>query len=95
MSNQLGSPQGIPFVSQHQQTLVLPHHLTMREKDGDMVTGDEVYPYLSEGFLLQEDEADDPFGYRMRWARSRAESFDAIEGSRSRSVPKAASASSF
>jgi glutamate synthase domain-containing protein 2 len=76
-------------------TEFLPHHLMMREKDGDMVTGDEVYPYLSEGFLLQDEGGGDPFGYRMRWARSRAERFDALEESRSRSVPKAASASSF
>ena len=52
----------------------LPHHLLMRESDRDMVTGHEVYPYLREGFLL-DDEGEDEFGYRARWARSRAESF--------------------
>ena len=51
-----------------------PHHLLMRERDRDMVTGEEVYPYLPEGFLLREEE--DDFGYLMRWRRSRAESFD-------------------
>ncbi len=51
----------------------LPHHLIMRETDRDMVTGDEIYPYLPDGFLLREEE--DKFGYLMRWHRSRAESF--------------------
>ena len=51
----------------------LPHHLIMRESDRDMVTGEEVYPYLPEGFLLR-DEADD-FGYLDRWKRSRANDF--------------------
>ncbi len=51
----------------------LPHHLIMRETDRDMVTGDEIYPYLPDGFLLREEE--DKFGYLMRWYRSRAESF--------------------
>jgi glutamate synthase domain-containing protein 2 len=54
----------------------LPHHLLMRERDRDMVTGEDVYPYLPSGFLLDEDGEDDPFGYRMRWRRSRAESFE-------------------
>lgn len=52
----------------------LPHHLIMRESERDMVTGEEVYPYLPEGFLLH-DRGEDRFDYRKRWARSRAESF--------------------
>ncbi|MBD3677453.1 MAG: FMN-binding glutamate synthase family protein [Rhodobacteraceae bacterium] len=55
----------------------LPHHLLMREKDHEMVTGQEVYPYLPEGFLVRGEE--DAFGYLMRWRRSRASSFDPIE----------------
>ncbi|MCB1335945.1 MAG: FMN-binding glutamate synthase family protein [Maritimibacter sp.] len=56
---------------------LMPHHLLMRERDRDMVTGDEVYPYLPEGFLLREPEANENIrrAYRMRWARSHAESF--------------------
>ncbi|THH37031.1 FMN-binding glutamate synthase family protein [Aliishimia ponticola] len=53
----------------------LPHHLLMRESDRDMKTGEDVYPYQPEGFLLQDDDVADEFGYRMRWNRSRAESF--------------------
>jgi glutamate synthase domain-containing protein 2 len=55
----------------------LPHHLIMRETDRDMVTGEEVYPYLPEGFLLRDEE--DQFGYLMRWYRSRAESFEPFD----------------
>lgn len=57
----------------------LPHHLLMRERDREMVTGEEVYPYLPNGFLLQEGGDDDEFGYRMRWRRSRAESFQPFD----------------
>ena len=53
----------------------LPHHLIMREGDREMVTGEEIWPYLPMGFLLDEDGPDDGFGYRRRWARSRADSF--------------------
>ena len=55
----------------------LPHHLLLRERDRDMATGDEIYPYMPEGFLLRDPATGekDKFGYRMRWARSRAESF--------------------
>ncbi|NVO25205.1 FMN-binding glutamate synthase family protein [Donghicola mangrovi] len=51
----------------------LPHHLMMREKDGVMITGHEVYPYMPEGFLLRED--DDRFGYLSRWKRASSASF--------------------
>ena len=51
-----------------------PHHVLMRERDRVMVTGQEVYPYLPEGFLLREEE--DEQGYLGRWHRSRAESFE-------------------
>ena len=51
----------------------LPRHLLMRENDRDMVTGDDVYPYMPEGFLLRED--DERFGYLMRWRRSSSASF--------------------
>ncbi|MCB1759789.1 MAG: FMN-binding glutamate synthase family protein [Gammaproteobacteria bacterium] len=57
----------------------LPHHLLMRESDRDMVTGEDVYPYLPEGFLLTDDDTEDRFGYRMRWKRSRAESFEPFD----------------
>jgi hypothetical protein len=46
----------------------------MREKDRDMVVGDEVYPYMPEGFLLRED--DERFGYLKRWLRARPDRFE-------------------
>ena len=55
-----------------------PHHLMMRENDRDMVTGDEVYPYMPEGFLLRED--DERFGYLKRWRRARADRFEPFDG---------------
>ncbi|MDX1781462.1 MAG: glutamate synthase-related protein, partial [Thalassovita sp.] len=55
----------------------LPHHLLMREKDRDMVTGEEVYPYLPEGFLLRNEDVG--FGYMKRWERARAESFAPVD----------------
>lgn len=52
----------------------MPHHLIMRERDLHKVTGDQLFPYMPVGFLLEEGE-DDAFGYRERWRRSSAESF--------------------
>ncbi|MEZ5794031.1 FMN-binding glutamate synthase family protein [Albidovulum sp.] len=51
----------------------LPHHLLIRERDRGMVTGDEVYHYLPEGFLLRGE--DPGFGYLMRWNRADAAQF--------------------
>ena len=54
-----------------------PHHLLMRERDRDMVTGEDVYPYLPNGFLLQKEP--DKFGYLMRWNRARSSSFEPFD----------------
>ena len=55
----------------------LPHHLMMRVNDRDMVTGEEVYPYMPEGFLLRED--DSRFGYLERWRRASADRFEPFD----------------
>lgn len=55
----------------------LPHHLIMREGDRDIVTGQDIWPYLPNGFLLREES--DRFGYLSRWKRSRADSFDPFD----------------
>ncbi len=55
----------------------LPWHLLMRENDRDMVTGEDVFPYMPEGFLLRED--DERFGYMKRWRRSSADSFEPFD----------------
>ncbi|PRX35303.1 Glutamate synthase domain-containing protein 2 [Meinhardsimonia xiamenensis] len=65
---ELSGAAGLPHPRHFQ-----PHHLLMRENDRDMVTGQEAYPYLPEGFLLREEDVG--FGYLERWWRARAESF--------------------
>lgn len=59
----------------------LPHHLMVRETDRGMVTGDEVYKYLPEGFLLRGE--DHYAGYLKRWNRAATNSFappDMVKG---------------
>ena len=58
----------------------MPQHFIMREKDRNMVVGDEVYPYMPIGFLLRED--DDRFGYLQRWRRARAQAFEPVAHAR-------------
>jgi Glutamate synthase domain 2 len=55
----------------------LPWHLMMRKNERDMVTGQEVFPYMPEGFLLRED--DERFGYMARWRRASADSFEPFD----------------
>jgi len=50
----------------------LPRHFMQRGPDGEMVEGDEAFPYLPEGFLLTgEGNAD----YLRRWKRADPKSF--------------------
>lgn len=55
-----------------------PYHLMFRRSHNEFDDGNVAYPYLPEGFLLNEDEdfpgADD---WRDRWARASAETFAA------------------
>jgi len=51
----------------------LPHHFMQRDAAGEMVTGDTVWPYKPEGFLLRGEEVG--HGYLMRWNRADASSF--------------------
>ena len=67
----LGDMAGAAGLSHPSQ--FLPHHFSMREKDRDMVTGEDVFPYMPEGFLLREDDA--RFGYLVRWRRASSASF--------------------
>ncbi|HPD93601.1 MAG: FMN-binding glutamate synthase family protein [Rhodobacter sp.] len=55
----------------------LPWHLMMRENEREMVTGEDVYPYMPDGFLLRED--DERFGYMKRWRRASADSFEPFD----------------
>ncbi|MDW4499277.1 FMN-binding glutamate synthase family protein [Sulfitobacter sp. D35] len=52
----------------------LPRHFMVRQRDNTMVTGDEAYPYLPNGFLLAGDPSVAP-DYQQRWARADAANF--------------------
>lgn len=58
----------------HHPSDFLPRHLMLRPSDKGMVQGDEVYGYLPEGYLL-DDQAQDFKGNKTRWARAQASSF--------------------
>ena len=51
----------------------LPYHFMQRESDSKMKEGSDAFPYLPNGFLLEEDE--DFIDYRQRWRRADAHSF--------------------
>lgn len=52
----------------------LPRHMMMRQSDNSMVQGDQVFGYLPEGYLL-DDQSPDYNGNKTRWARAQADSF--------------------
>lgn len=54
----------------------LPYHFMSRKADGQLIEGQDAYPYLPTGFLLTDDGGD--YGYRSRWNRATAESFAAV-----------------
>ena len=56
----------------------LPHHLMQRQSDRSMVQGNKAFPYLPEGFLIDPDAADH-MGYKDRWSRAKAETFNPPE----------------
>ncbi|SNR62340.1 FMN-binding glutamate synthase family protein [Puniceibacterium sediminis] len=55
----------------------LPRHFMARQADNQMVTGDEAFPYLPEGFLI--DGVTDSQGYKARWDRANAASFAPVD----------------
>ena len=56
----------------------LPHHLMQRQSDRSMVQGNKAFPYLPEGFLL-DDDAEDYHGCKDRWSRADAKTFNPPE----------------
>ncbi len=54
-----------------------PRHFNLRSRRGDTVEGHELYPWLPEGFLLEERDLG--HGYLERWGRARAESFAPVD----------------
>ena len=51
----------------------LPRHFMQRGPDGEMVEGDDAFPYLPTGFLVADDGGD--ADYLKRWRRADAKSF--------------------
>ncbi len=56
----------------------LPHHLMQRQSDRSMVQGNKAFPYLPIGFLIDEEAADHK-GYKDRWSRAKADTFNPPE----------------
>lgn len=51
----------------------LPRHFMQRDSSGEMVTGDSVFPYMPEGFLLRGEDCG--AGYLERWNRADSSDF--------------------
>lgn len=55
----------------------LPRHLMVREKNREMVAGEDAYPTLPNRSLI--DGVEDKMGYLSRWNRARSESFAPVD----------------
>lgn len=53
----------------------MPYHFMFRQKDNVFLDGNEVYPYLPNGFLLADEEYPELADWYDRWERASAESF--------------------
>ena len=53
----------------------MPYHFMFRQKDNVFLDGNEVYPYLPNGFLLADEEYPELADWYDRWERATAESF--------------------
>ncbi len=62
----------------HHPSGFLPYHLMLRQGDKSMAEASDVYAYLPEGYLL-DDDAEDYRGNKVRWARARADSFAPVD----------------
>ena len=72
----LGEMTGAAGLSQPSD--FLPHHLMQRQSDRSMVQGNQAFPYLPIGFLV-DDHAADHMGYKERWSRASAKTFNPPE----------------
>ncbi|WP_347266626.1 FMN-binding glutamate synthase family protein [Paracoccus sp. (in: a-proteobacteria)] len=57
----------------------MPYHFMFRLRDNEFRDGNEVFPYLPDGFLLAEEEIPELAEWYSRWDRASAESFDPPE----------------
>jgi glutamate synthase domain-containing protein 2 len=53
----------------------MPYHFMFRQKDNAFFDGNEVYPYLPDGFLVSGEEIPELADWYSRWDRANAESF--------------------
>lgn len=53
----------------------MPYHFMFRQKDNEFTDGNVVYPYLPNGFLLEDDGDPELAEWRDRWSRAAAETF--------------------
>ncbi|MGU3576242.1 FMN-binding glutamate synthase family protein [Brucellaceae bacterium C25G] len=53
----------------------MPYHFMFRQNDNKFLDGNEVYPYLPDGFLLAKDEIEELSDWYSRWSRASAETF--------------------
>src|SRR5690606_11843297 len=53
----------------------MPYHFMFRQKDNELVDGNEAYPYLPEGFLLADEEILELADWYGRWDRATSDSF--------------------
>jgi len=53
----------------------MPYHFMFRQKDNEFFDGNEVYPYLPDGFLVSGEETSELADWYSRWDRANAESF--------------------
>jgi len=54
---------------------LLPYHFMFRQQDGTFLDGNEAYPYLPNGFLVDGEEYPELHDWQDRWRRSSAHSF--------------------
>ena len=57
----------------------MPYHFMFRQNDGQFRDGNEVYPYLPDGFLLANEEIPALSDWYARWNRADVDSFDPPE----------------
>lgn len=53
----------------------MPYHFMFRQTDNEFLDGNEVYPYLPEGFLVSGDEIPELADWYSRWDRATPNSF--------------------
>jgi len=53
----------------------MPYHFMFRKKDNEFLDGNEAYPYLPEGFLVDGEDIPELAEWQSRWDRANADSF--------------------